>query len=346
MKSLVHAFTSGLLAASLALAAAPGAALACDWMFCGHPADTLPERGAQVTVPANAALLWAPVYLGGDLEAALEALRVVDAATGAAIEIDVTPVDLPRFYGHHASYVIQPASPLTPGAGYRLETPSTVCGDPDEVMPWGEEEPLTVHVVAAAPADPPAALGVLTADAVTRGPLEVASDGPCQWTVDASMVRVSLELDAVALPWADLLAYETRVNGAPWTPSAFSGWGFPAGSSWVGRGEDLLFAICSEPVYAEHAFLLPGTHTVELKARLPGTDVVLTSNTITVALTCAGSGGEVPDPEGGVPAPDSRGAAGGCTATGGGPALPAALVLALLALLAGARPGTRRRPAR
>jgi hypothetical protein len=324
MRPQIFVILTGAAAAGLAaLAASP--AHACSWDYCGAPAYVIPEDAPSASIPANAALLWTPLRLTTDLATAIEQLTLVGPG-GETVPIEVTATDVPRFHRWVAPQVVRPLEALVPGAQYTLVTPNTECIDHDPQ----DQEPVTRTFVAAAAAALPDTLGTLSAATPTRADLVVAEDGACSRTQDTHGAHLTLALDASAAPWADVLAYETVVNGAFWGPSEFSGWGFPTGASWVGRGQDLVFAICNDNPYSEHSYLLPGTHTVKMRARVPGTDVVLETDELTLELSCDGDPAdpEVPaDPEQG---PDET-TSGGCAATRDGtPALAGALLCALL----------------
>jgi len=305
--------------AAVAVTAAP--ADACDWDYCGAPAYLLPEVEAPAaTIPANAALLWTPLRLTTDASTAVESLELRDAG-GAAVAVEVAVVDLPRFHSFADPYVVRPVQELQPGAQYTLHTPNTECIGGDQV-------PIARAFLAAEAAALPDSLGTLSAGPVVREDLVVAQDAACSWTQDVVRAHLSLELDASAEPWADVLVYETIVNGAFWGPSDFSGAGFATGSSWIGRGQDLVFAICNDNPYSEHSYLLPGTHTVRMRARLPGSDVVLESNELALDLTCNDEPEEPEEP--GTPA-------GGCSAAPSAPATSTAGLALVGALLWAAR---------
>lgn len=150
--------------------------------------------------------------------------------------------------------------------------------------------------VAITPAVPiPSRLGSLSATSPVHGPLTIASDGGgCSREAQAVHVDVALTLSAAAQPWADVLLYETRVDGARYVAAESAIHGPPPHVSWMGRGRDRLFALCegaSSPA-GEPAALSPGPHEVQLVARLPGSDARIVSDSIRVELVCPSAPGE------------------------------------------------------
>lgn len=154
----------------------------------------------------------------------------------------------------------------------------------------GGQRPFTA-TVQVTPAQPlPRALGTLRASPPVHGPLTVASEGGgCSRETDAVYVDVALTLDTLAQPWADLLLYETHVDGQRYAPSTSSIHTPAPHESWLGRGRERLFVDCS-PGGPPHGAvgLTPGEHAVQLLGRLPGRDEAILSDTLRVSLTCPG----------------------------------------------------------
>ena len=265
----------------LGVSAMPSTSEACDWAYCAEPADLIPQSGA--TIPANASLAWGPLYYAGDIEDGEQQLSLVDDA-GVEVDIEIVEVDLPRFQRWGPlPRAVTPLEPLDVGREYTFLTPSSECVGEDVVE---VESTFTVS----APAELPTDLGTISASSLEDTELALAEDASCTNTQNVITTKIELKLSDDALAWEDALAFETVVNGDFWGPAEFSGQGFPLGSSWVGRGEDLVFAICEENPYSEHSYLLPGTHTVQMRARIPGTDVVIETNELTLQLDCDAAG--------------------------------------------------------
>jgi len=155
----------------------------------------------------------------------------------------------------------------------------------------GGHAPFVASVAITLAAPIPAHLGSLSAAPAVHGPLAIASDGGgCSRERAVVHVDVALTLDAAAQPWADLLLYETRVDGAHYQAASSAIHGPPPHVSWMGRGRDRLFALCDGAAGAgEPAGLAPGTHAVQLIATLPGSDARIVSDTLEIELACPGA---------------------------------------------------------
>lgn len=240
----------------------------------------VPKDGA--TVPANLpALVWIPRRgsSGPDGEPELR------AASG-----EVKPLTLENDDG----LLLLRAEGLTPG-GYTLKTPAHcryVYGERDRdhterSFTLGPEAPL------------PTALGALRVTPGQEAKLEVSTGvGSCSLEVPAATVEVVLEPHASAEPWMPALLFTTLVDGKRWFAAHDLNAEYAPGASWRGRGQDLLFTACGEDADWVDGSLPPGTHTVQLQARLAGQDAMWTSDEVQVELQC---------PPEGIPAPKERG---------------------------------------
>jgi hypothetical protein len=174
------------------------------------------------------------------------------------------------------------------------------------------------HVGPSAPL--PTRLGTLRASAVALSALEVTANASCSAKVDAAQAALDLEIAGDAAPWRDVLQFETWVDGIRWSPQHSSVETLAPGTSWRGRGVDVVYRICRvseadrQNVYNDG--LAAGTHVVEMRARLPGTTMELRSDTVTVELACPDespsvcptTAGRCDDVQRGCSAGDSRGA--------------------------------------
>jgi hypothetical protein len=213
-------------------------------------------------------------------------------------------------------FALVPDQPLVAGTSYLL-TDHNVCGDEDD-GPFQLDGPTAMFQVG--PAAPlPTQLGSLHASAVAVASLQVSANASCDANVDAARATIELDFAAEAAPWRDVLQFETWVDGKPWTPSHSSVESRVPGTSWVGRGSDIVYRVChvsdfDRPnVYNDG--LAPGPHVVEMRAHLPGTAIEVRSDSVTVELACAA---------------DAPADAGGCSA-GGSPGWGAVGLGALLA---------------
>lgn len=141
----------------------------------------------------------------------------------------------------------------------------------------------------------PTELGALTTADLGVGRVSAITYlGSCSLGVDADRTEVTLTHATSTDPWRDALIYETWVDGARWRPSGSLGGALgPRSGSWVGRGVDVLYAICFETDLIEPEGLEEGEHAVELRARVAGESAVLSSSGATVTLDCTGY--EAPD---------------------------------------------------
>lgn len=234
-------------------------AQACSGNDC-EPARVVPSH--DTVMPANAAgIRW--YSAGADVEQ-------------VTLRESETNVELPiAFVEDGWIYDLRPAVPLEPDKSYRFELPASDCSDAFQY--W---------FVSASPVEIAANnLGSLTATPTELDQIEVPESVSCSIYVDAVSVRINLELDPQLQPFADLLMYETLVDGEPWhhTPRFFAP--LQIGRSWIGRGVDLVFATC--PGGGSDGVSL-GPHEVQMLARIPGLpDVLLASNVVEITLECA-----------------------------------------------------------
>ncbi|HWO25932.1 MAG TPA: hypothetical protein VNO30_44670 [Kofleriaceae bacterium] len=274
-------------AAASLVAAAPSDADACSPLPCS-PGYFTPVNDAAV--PANVpAFYWRPV--SSAFSTPLPEPSDVLFARAAA---PTTPLPFTAAKLLDGSYALTPQDPLTPGTDYVL-TDRYKCGS----MSVGPS--VTFRALATAPQ--PTSLGTLTETTNLTGPITVpSSGGECSVEVAAHQVGIALQPSTDALAWRGALHYETFVDGQLWHSSSSADSAAP-GSSWSGRGTDVLYAFCEEGAHLANG-LAAGTHEVVMRATLPGTTTVVQSSALTVELACAGDG---PDPDEGD---------GGC-ATGG-----------------------------
>ena len=257
-----------------------------------------PSDGASV--PANLpALHWRPRtgFGGAPPDPALVTLATT---MDPGVALGLTPTVLPD-----GDYVLVPDQPLVAGTSYILRD-HNVCD--------GEDGPSAVFTVG--PAAPlPASLGTLRATARGVAALEVETDGgSCSSQIDADQATIDLDLAPEVAPWRDVLHFETRVDDKPWHPQTSIIRRDAPGTSWRGRGVDLVYRTCRTDDPLVSSALDAGAHVVAMRATLPGSTAVVSSTSVVVELACASD--------------DS----GGCSA-GGSQAAPW-LVLALGALAA------------
>ncbi|UJR84966.1 hypothetical protein [Sandaracinus amylolyticus] len=140
------------------------------------------------------------------------------------------------------------------------------------------------------PADAPTTLGTLHADAPVRREVTVAdASGPCSSTIDSIAVDLHVTLDEHTDAWGALLRYETLVDGEV----------FLHGTSTLGGSVPaVVFVACEAPTPGQLVSdLEEGTHVVQRRAFLPGSDEPIASDEIEIELDC----GDVEEPDEEVP---------------------------------------------
>ncbi len=336
---------------------------------CAPPAC---EVGTQVpgdlsSVPANLpGVFW---HTDEGVDATLESVRLVRVADDYEVPLALVVLG----DGRHEIELLEP---LAPDAAHTLILGS-VCGGSG--LADDSARQIALETMGERPL-PDGSLGELIAGELQHGPLGLASiGGGCSESIESAYVDVAVTLDAVVSPWKDALVYETRVDGSLWSPVGFLPLPPPEGESWLGRAVDRVFATCEDGQDLVDLGLGEGTHEVEIRARIPGTDITLASTRAEVLLSCAESGstsgdgtstgatstGEDPtagsaSSGGGDPASTTDAGSGsgsgddpldpdpkvGCSCHTSTVGDPAALLVVLLAGLGRRRSGARRRASR
>lgn len=257
----------GTLAASVC---ATEPAQACSGLPC-WPGSTVPKEGG--TIPANLpAITWvASRGSAGELDASDFHFELLPERVGAS-----TPV---RFTLEQATLtrLIKPSTELLPNRAYRLSG-NTLCdgGFPDE---------RTFRTATAAPL--PTALGETIVARQQQAELQVSAGSQCSVRSVSAHALVGVRYSESAKPWQDALLFSTWVDGEEWSPRLATNEAPEIGSSWVGHGADIVFTNCG-PEGAPG--LAPGTHTVQFRATLAGTDIALESEPVSIELRCASAG--------------------------------------------------------
>jgi hypothetical protein len=190
---------------------------------------------------------------------------------------------------------IRPREGFLPDTRYRLTTPASEC--PGRVT--GASQAFRTG----GPAALPTALGALgaTAPALANVQQRMPVGAQCAYEASAVVSVVSVSLAAEAAPWAAMLAYEVRVDGAPFVGLVERGYPLvqpPPGGTHAGRGRARLAVICgpstdplrsSEPVSLTDG-LAEGEHEVVFRARVVGTATVLEAAPLRVTLRCPPAG--------------------------------------------------------
>lgn len=269
------------------------------WLAACSAAACSPEAGGDSVIPAQGsapsnlpALYWSSstTAFGGPMAYDPTTLTVTRVDTGEVIPVTLSPAGTAAspFWG--APYLATLTRPLVAGGHYRVDSTASS-------MDAG-----TLHTIGDFTADPsaplPKSLGTLSAGAQKVAKITVADvGGGCSAEVRAAQVPILLELSAEAKPWSDAFVYETLVDGKPYHPDDSLGYyalvprPMP-GASWVGRGKDILFALCEKHDTASiPSQATEGKHIVAIHAKIPGTQVDVSSAAIPVTLDCHASSG-------------------------------------------------------
>jgi hypothetical protein len=218
-------------------------------------------------------------------------------------------------------YLIRPSVPWSAGERYQL----TVDGGPQygnaETRIRSEQLEIVLPLRAA---DPELEIG-----AVQRGKVPfLVTDGSCAAEREAAYADIQFGAPDGARDWpAELLLYETYVDGVAWSHSSHLCAQYPPGASWVSRTGNRLVAACAAPTGSGE--LAKGVHRVRMEARLPGSDALFRTPETSVELRCGAPASAPTDIEA-VPAAELP--AAGCALSAGASSEPAAGGLGLVAV--------------
>ena len=299
----VGALAAALAAAALGFGGSPAAGCSCagpgpHWGFLG------PDTGR---LPANAAgVLWyLPEHWQGKRSA-----EEIDRLTGnltaeirrAAGFLQI-PVEVSRYSGPPTDdqatfaagrfFLVAPAEGFRPGKTYRFTDNS------DEE--WESDWPAHGHRQVVffvdrqyLERDTPLELE-LTSPAMEE--LRIAAGASCSDTRGVSNVQAAAELPIGADDWRDQLLYRTLIDDRVWVgKSSLCQVILPGRSLADEAGRDTIYSACIEETERDRywswarGFLEPSTHTLTMQAFLPGTDIVLETETVTIDLSCPGAG--------------------------------------------------------
>jgi hypothetical protein len=266
---------SGLtVAALLGYLVEPKLAQACAGSVCIND-QFLPRVGS---VPENiATIAWDPGY---DVRAEIPLLPRLEcvAADGGTRELSFAA--LPRDRPDH----LELNEPLVAGERCMLSSGVTDCSvDGAGAYLEGRAE---FDVVDSSPL--PEELGLIAVAGPKLDDIEISADTSCSERVSACIVNASVVFSAAALPWKDALLFETIVDGEPFSTSRNLALPDELGGLYHGRTADVVYALGGKipgNVIAERE-LDPGEHTLAIRARLPGSDVILATPPVTINLDC------------------------------------------------------------
>lgn len=176
-----------------------------------------------------------------------------------------------------------PNAPLAVGS-YKLRYQSWAPGV--GAAPTLEESSFTVTAAVAAPTG----TGTLSVAATDRGMRSViTSSGSCTEEADASMVRLALSIDPGLAPYANVVAWETKVDGNYWSGAQ----GTLPTSTGVRTALNLFTACDAGGTGGRDNGLKPGIHDVQLTPILVGSVAAITPATIRVTVSCGTDNGTV-----------------------------------------------------
>lgn len=227
-------------------------------------------------IPSNSrGLLWWGVFEGSNGTG--QGLPVqIASASGEPLAVEYEPVSK---YGGQSLWLFRPRDGFKIGKSYVFTTRHT-CST--FMIESGREQQVSVTIsdqAAVSPAGPVALkIGEPSTDALT-----VAAGISCSEGVTAAQLPIKMDLPEAIGVFRDQLYFETIVDGARWGASDSLCNPVAPGTSWRGKGVDLLFSACS-PFSSQG--LTAGPHTVEMRASLPGTDFLAATSKVEVELKC------------------------------------------------------------
>ena len=119
--------------------------------------------------------------------------------------------------------------------------------------------------------------------------LRVARSFRCDAVERLPQVHIEARLDGMGHRWRDQFLYRTLVDGRRWRETSTTCTRVQLRPrTWADTGNDVLYSRCGEDPWHVYHGLDPGPHRVQMQAFLPGTDILLETETLTVDLSCPG----------------------------------------------------------
>ncbi len=273
-----------LLIAFSMLAASP--ADACSCLELDHWGFLAPENGR---LPENAVgVAWHRPVRSKSISLVLAQVSVEMQQDGAFHQVPATAEAVPGFPG---VFAIGPRDGFRVGMTYRF----TDRGERRRKVP---RQVLVMIDGARLEATTPLSLRIWPLYSET---IRVAAGSLCSTAQWVAQALTEVTLPELASEWRDQLLYRTLVDGEVWRGSVSACAHYPPGRTWREVGEDLVYSACPEPsgrsqtetgvISREdggHRGLSAAQHAVKVQAFLPGTDVVLETETLAVDLSCPG----------------------------------------------------------
>lgn len=262
-----------LFVATLAL---PRAADACS---CAFPEHWGFYAEGETTLPANGrGLLWAPQREAEPKPEAFE-IRPLDAPDAQPLAVKLEKLA-------SGAYLVEPTTPLKPGARYAFRTQAfnTYRFEGSEPLAW---QTVTV-TVAAEPLKLPGDLA-LKAAPIEQGVVAVPAGASCSRSLQARRAAFAVDLPPEIAPFAAHLLFTTFADGSPAPRHVGSLCGFvPPGRTWVDTGHDLLYRGCS--LFGGGAGKTPPKQTVHVEVAFPGGGQAVKTKPITIEYGACGKG--------------------------------------------------------
>jgi hypothetical protein len=162
-------------------------------------------------------------------------------------------------------------------------------GQPSSEQPDGDlgsEQRINVTVSDQAAISPTGPVALKIGEPITDV-LGIAAGVSCVVSVNAAQLPIEMVLPESMRAFRDQLYFETIIDGTDrWSPTATICSLVLPGASWQGKGVDLLFSICGDTPALAHGGLTSGRHTVEMRASLPGTNVLAATSKVEIELRC------------------------------------------------------------
>jgi hypothetical protein len=148
----------------------------------------------------------------------------------------------------------------------------------------GNEQRISVTVSDQAAVSPAGPVALKVGEPITDA-LQIAKGVSCAESVTAAQLPIEMDLPEAMRTFHDQLYFETIIDGTDrWGPSASICTLVLPGASWRGKGVDLLFSVCGDTQPPRG--LAAGRHTVEMRASLPGTDILAVTSKVEIDLKC------------------------------------------------------------
>ena len=256
---------------------APERSAACSCM-CYFPTWGFVSGGGLI--PSNSpGLLWWGKFEGSNGEDQDLPVQIANASgEPLAVEYELVSKDQPR-----SLWLFRPRDGFKIGKSYVFTT-QHICKD--HLNRLNSEQQISVTVSDEAAVSPAGPVALKIGEPIT-GALHIAAGVSCGVSVNAARLPIEMDLPEALGAFRDQLYFETFIDGTDrWSPSASICSLVLPGASWQGKGVDLLFSICGDtPAFADGG-LAAGRHTVEMRASLPGTDILAVTSKVEVELRC------------------------------------------------------------